>query len=107
MSNDYFTKLSITLETSQGYALDETNAVTTVISTEMSDCSVHAWFKLFEQILSMAGFNESVIMQGGAQLAFNEAREVEDMRKVAQIYDLKLLEDINAISDGSGAQDLA
>ena len=106
MHSDYYTKLSITLETSEGEALDEPNAVTTLISTEMSDCSVHAWFKLFEQVLAMAGFQESVIMQGGAQLAFNESRSVEAMRQVAAIYDLKLLEDLNAGSDGSGTEDL-
>lgn len=107
MPSDYYTKLSITLETSQGLALHETNAVTTVISTEMSDCSVHAWFTLFEQVLAMAGFQESVIMQGGAQLAFNESRSVEAMRQVAKIYDLKLLEDLNADGHGSGTEDLA
>lgn len=107
MLNDTFTKLSITLETSQGFALDEPNAVTTLISTEMSDCSVHAWFKLFEQVLAMAGFQELVIMQGGAQLAFNETRDVEAMRKVAEIYDLRLLEDLNAGSSGSDPEHLA
>lgn len=107
MHSEYYTKLSITLETSQGVALDEPNAVTTLISTEMSDCSVHAWFKVFEQVLAMAGFQEQVIMQGGAQLAFNESRSVETMRQVATIYDLKLLEDLNAGSDGSGTEDLA
>ena len=81
MLNDYYTKLSITLESSGGMCLDEPNAVTTTISTEMSECSVHAWFQLFEQVLAMAGFQEVVIMQGGAQLAFNEARDVDAMRK--------------------------
>lgn len=107
MHHNCYTKLSITLETSQGPALDDTNAVTTVISSEMSDCSVHAWFKLFERVLLMAGFSENTVMQGGAQLAFNELRSVEDMRKVAEIYDLRLLEDIKAYGNGSGSEDLA
>lgn len=104
MLNDYYTKLSITLESSGGMCLDEPKAVTTTISTEMSECSVHAWFQLFEQVLAMAGFQEVVIMQGGAQLAFNEARDVDAMRKVAEIYDLKLKEDLAFISDGSGSE---
>ena len=77
MLHEIYTKLTITLETSAGMRLDEPNAVTTTISTELSDCSVHAWFQVFEQLLAMAGFQEQVIMQGGAQLAFNETREIE------------------------------
>lgn len=101
MDHDYFTRLSITLECSGGEGLDETNTTTTSIQTEMSDCSVHAWFRVFAQLLAMAGFQEHVIMQGGAQLAFNEERKVEDMRSVAKIYDLKLLEDIRTLDDES------
>ena len=104
MPNDYSTKLSITLESSGGMRLDELNAVTTTISTELSECSVHAWFQLFEQVLAMAGFQEFVIMQGGAQLAFNETRDVDVMRKVAEIYDITLKEDLAFISDGSGSE---
>lgn len=107
MLHEIYTKLTITLETSAGMRLDEPNAVTTTIGTELSDCSVHAWFQVFEQVLAMAGFQEPVIMQGGAQLAFNEARDVEAMRKVAEIYDLRLLEDLNADSSGSDPEHLA
>lgn len=103
MLHEYYTKLSITLETSAGVELDQPNAVTTTISTELSDCSVHAWFQVFEQVLVMAGFQEQIIMQGGAQLAFNEARDVEAMRKVARFYDLRLQEDLIDTSDDSAA----
>lgn len=103
MLHEIYTKLTITLETSAGMRLDEPNAVTTTISTELSDCSVHAWFQVFEQLLAMAGFQEQVIMQGGAQLAFNETREVEAMRKIAALYDLRLQEDLSGSSDDAGA----
>lgn len=94
MAREYYTKLSITLETSSGEEIDEPNSVTTTLSSEMSDRSVHAWFKLFEQVLCGAGFHEDVIMAGGAHLAFNETRNVEAMRQVAYSLDLRLSEDL-------------
>jgi hypothetical protein len=107
MSNEHFTKLSITVETSGGDGLDDPNAITTTISTEMSDCSVHAWFHLFERVLASAGFQEEQIMRGGTQLAFNECRNVEAMRKVAGFYDLCLQEDLPALTDGSAVTEPA
>ena len=107
MQHDYYSKLSITLETCEGLGFDEPKAISTVITTELSDCSIHAWFKLFEQLLGMAGFSTEVIMQGGAQLAFNESRSIDAMRKVAHIYDLKLQEDVNELNNGSGTEILA
>lgn len=91
----YFTRLIISLESSGGDGLDDLKAVNTTISTDMSDCSVHAYFKLFEQVLLLLGFSEDIIAAGGAQLAFNECRDVSLMRKVADIYDLKLAEDLH------------
>lgn len=103
MLHEISTKLTITLDTSAGIHFDQPNAVTATISTELSDCSVHAWFQVFEQVLAMAGFQEQVVMQGAAQLAFNETREVEAMRKIAALYDLRLQEDLPESSDEPGA----
>jgi hypothetical protein len=91
----YFTKLTITIESSGGDGLDDLNAMNTTFTTDMVDCSIHAYFKLFEQVLQVLGFHEDNIAAGGAQLAFNEYRDVSLMRKVAHMYDLKLLEDLN------------
>lgn len=96
MTPDYYTKLAITINTSGGEHLDDLGPTTTVISTDTADCSVHAYFKLFEQVLHMLGFSEENIAAGGAQLAFNECRSVSLMRKVAHMYDLKLDEDLSA-----------
>ena len=92
---NYYTKLKITIEDSGGESLDATGPIVTTIESEMSDCNVHAWMTVFEKILTHQGFNELNVMKAGAQLAFNEMRSPEDMRKVAKEYDLKLLEDIN------------
>lgn len=105
MSYDYSTKLTITLVDSGGDRLDDPGTTTTTISSEMADCSVHAYFKLFEQLLAVAGFSEENIAMGAAQLAFNELRAVELMRKVACTYDLKLEEDLRNDDDGPDGTD--
>ena len=46
-----------------------------------------------QQVLHLAGFSDRMIMNGATQLAFNEMRDIKDMRATAKIYDLKLLED--------------
>lgn len=107
MLNEYHTKLSISLDIASGEHIDTPGALTTVISTELSDCSIHAWFQVFEQVLAMAGFSESVIMQGGAQLAFNERRSLDAMRSVAQLYDVRLNEDLDPIACGPGSAECA
>lgn len=95
------TKLTIHLEQPAGEGIDDTGTVTTTITCDTSDCSVHAYFNLFQRVLACAGFCEESIMKGGAQLAFNEYRSVDLMRKVAAAYDLKLIEDLDTTSDDS------
>lgn len=87
-------RLRIILENPGDDGLDDTNAVTTEIITTLEDCSVHAYFRIFERVLALEGFNERVIMSGAARTAFNEFRNVEMMRSVAQEYSLVLEEDI-------------
>lgn len=102
MTSDYYTKLSITLETSEGARLDGPGPLSITLTSEMSDCNVHAWFQVFQRVLALAGFSERNVMSGGCQLAFNEMRSVDAMRDVAKQYDLRLLEDLNnPATDGS------
>lgn len=86
------TKLLITLEESGGHDLDSTNKVVTRWETDMDDCSVHAWFKVFASVLAANGFTEETIMSGACQLAFNEWRSQESMKKIAEEYGLVLKE---------------
>jgi hypothetical protein len=62
----------------------------------MDDCSVHAWFKVFESVLGSAGMTEKLIMRGACQLAFNECRSVEDMVKLSKDYDLDFAAELEA-----------
>jgi hypothetical protein len=42
-------------------------------------------------------------MRGATNLAFREGRSTEDMRKVAEEYDLKLIEDLDKSDDDTEA----
>jgi hypothetical protein len=50
-------------------------------------------FRFFGTIARTMGHNEQGIMKGACSLAFNDMRSDEDMKKVAEEFDLKLAED--------------
>lgn len=50
-------------------------------------------FQLFEKFCYAMGHNEAGIAKGAAYVAFNDMRSTEAMRKTAEEYDLKLVED--------------
>lgn len=50
-------------------------------------------FRFFGNIARTMGHNELGIMKGACSLAFNDMRSEEDMRKVAEEFDMKLAED--------------
>jgi hypothetical protein len=50
-------------------------------------------FQLFEKFCYAMGHNADGIARGAAYVAFNEMRSTEAMRKTAEEYDLKLVED--------------
>lgn len=83
-------KLQITL-TDERYkqtSIDEPGEMTTTWEADMDDCSVHAWFKVFESVLGAAGMNDKLIMRGACQLAFNEYRDIDAMTALSKEYDL-------------------
>lgn len=88
-------KLQIILESEGGMDLDDTNKMTLNWNTNMDDCSIHAWFKVFESVVAAAGFSEAVIMKGACQLAFNDCRNQQMMKQLAKEYDLTEWSDVN------------
>jgi hypothetical protein len=50
-------------------------------------------FHFFATVAQVMGHNEIGIMKGACALAFNDMRREEDMRKVADEYDMKMAED--------------
>lgn len=59
----------------------------------VEDATSPQMFNAFGKFLLMIGHNEIGVMKGGASVAFNESRRYEDMRKVADEFDLILEED--------------
>jgi len=57
------------------------------------DLSVHQLFRFFATVARAMGHNEIGIMKGACSLAFNDMRDEEEMRKVANEFDLFLSED--------------
>ena len=54
-------------------------------------------FQFFAKFASAMGHNEVGIAKGAAYVAFNEMRTPEAMRKTAEEYDLKLVEDYHDV----------
>ena len=81
-------EIKLTDERYRQESIDEPGEMTTTWEADMDDCSVHAWFKVFESVLGAAGMTEKLIMRGACQLAFNEYRTTEDMVKLSKDYDL-------------------
>lgn len=61
--------------------------------TPAQDLNSIQLFQLFEKFALAMGHNAAGVAKGAAYVAFNEMRSVEDMRKTAEEYDLKLAED--------------
>ena len=58
------------------------------------DLNIHQLFRFFATVARAIGHDEVNIMKGGCGLAFAEDRREEDMRKVADEFDLTLAEDL-------------
>ena len=61
--------------------------------TPVEDMNSIQLFQFFAKFASAMGHNEAGIAKGACYVAFNEMRSTEDMRKTADDYDLKLVED--------------
>ena len=57
------------------------------------DLNATQLFTLFSNFARAIGHTEMSIMKGSCAVAFNDMRSQEDMRKIAEEYDLKLSED--------------
>jgi hypothetical protein len=57
------------------------------------DLNTTQLFQLFGKFMLSMGYNEKSIASGSCYLAFNDMRSFEDMKKVADEYDLFLAED--------------
>ncbi len=85
-------ELKISVRYKRDYSLDKLPTHLLTLEADMADVSVHAWFEVFQNVLRGVGFTEENIMAGACQLAFNEYREPESMKKIADRSDLTLNE---------------
>lgn len=96
-------KILIILKFDSDETFDGLPEHTVEMRLDFTDLTAHGWFSLFEKIMGLQGFSERSIMRGATNLAFREGRSLEDMRKVAEEYDLKLIEDLAKSDDDTEA----
>ena len=89
-TDDNELELKISVRYSRDYSLDALPTHMFTLEADMVDVSVHAWFEVFQNVLRGVGFTEENIMAGACQLAFNEYRDPESMKKIANKNDLTL-----------------
>jgi hypothetical protein len=66
---------------------------TITVEAPAEDLNIHQYYELFKNFLGAAGFCEYSIMDGACSVAFNDSNSQEQMKKVADEYDLILAED--------------
>jgi hypothetical protein len=89
-----FSYTSDSQETSSKYFPESVNCKTiTVEAPGAEEFNIHQYYELFKNFLGAAGFCEYSIMDGACSVAFNDSNSQEQMKKVADEYDLFLAED--------------
>jgi hypothetical protein len=66
---------------------------TITIEAPAQDLNVWQHFELFKSFLRAMGFDEYNIMDGACRVAFNDCNREDDMKKLADEYELILAED--------------
>jgi uncharacterized protein YlxW (UPF0749 family) len=64
-----------------------------IFEAPVEDINSIQLFQFFAKFAGAMGHNEAGIVKGAAYVAFNDMRSTEEMRKTAEEYDLKLVED--------------
>ena len=69
---------------------------TITIEAPAQDLNTHQYFELFKGFLRAIGFDDYGIMDGACRVAFNDCNREDDMKKLADEYELFLAEDFAA-----------
>jgi hypothetical protein len=88
-----FSYTSDSQETSSKWFPESVDRKTITIEAPAEDLNVHQYYELFKSFLSAAGFCEYSIMDGACRVAFNDSNSQEQMKKVANEYDIFLAEE--------------
>ena len=88
-----FSYISDSQETSSKYFPESVDRKTITIEAPAEDLNIHQYYELFKSFLAASGFCEYSIMDGACRVAFNDSNSQEQMKKVADEYDLIPAED--------------
>jgi hypothetical protein len=88
-----FSYSSDSQETSSKYFPESVNCKTITVEAPAEDLNIHQYYELFKNFLGAAGFCEYSIMDGACRVAFNDSNSQEQMKKVADEYDIFLYEE--------------
>ena len=69
---------------------------TITIEAPAQDLNTHQYFELFKGFLRAVGFDDYGIMDGACRVAFNDCNREDDMKKLADEYELFLSEEFAA-----------
>ena len=69
---------------------------TITIEAPAQDLNTHQYFELFKGFLRAVGFDDYGIMDGACRVAFNDSNREDDMKKLADEYEVVLAEDFTA-----------
>ena len=69
---------------------------TITIEAPAQDLNTHQYFELFKGFLRAVGFDDYGIMDGACRIAFNDCNREDDMKKLANEYELFLVEEFAA-----------
>jgi hypothetical protein len=69
---------------------------TITIEAPAQDLNTHQYFELFKGFLRAVGFDDYGIMDGACRVAFNDCNREDDMKKLANEYELFLAEEFAA-----------
>jgi hypothetical protein len=69
---------------------------TITIEAPAQDLNTHQYFELFKGFLRAVGFDDYGIMDGACRVAFNDCNREDDMKKLANEYEIFLAEEFAA-----------
>jgi hypothetical protein len=88
-----FSYISDSQDAPSKYFSESVDRKTITIEAPAEDLNVYQYYELFKSFLGAAGFCEYSIMDGACRVAFNDSNSQEQMKKVADEYDLIPAED--------------
>jgi hypothetical protein len=88
-----FSYISDSQDPPSKYFSEDVDRKTITIEAPAEDLNVYQYYELFKNFLGAAGFCEYSIMDGACRVAFNDSNSQEQMKKVADEYDLIPAED--------------